>query len=137
MKNDHVTNNISELFNHWVSDLSGKSILTPVDGLGSKLMSRLQKRKQKGVSWKWVIVPNVVKLLNTVREESRKCSLSMDGKEEYKVNDANVHYIINLIKRTCDCKFWEIAGIPYKHVALGIAHRREELETYTNVRFSK
>ncbi|KAK4415653.1 hypothetical protein Salat_2672700 [Sesamum alatum] len=107
------------------------------DGLRSKLMSRLQKRKQKGVSWKGVIVPNVVKLLNTVREESRKCSLLMIGEGEYEVNDANVHYIVNLRKRTCDCKFWEIAGVPCRHAALGIAHRREELETYTDVRFSK
>ncbi|KAK4423510.1 hypothetical protein Salat_1933800 [Sesamum alatum] len=137
MKNDHVTNNISESFNHWVSDLRGKPILTLVDGLRSKLMSRLQKTKQKGVSWKGVIVPNVVKLLNTVREESRKCSLLMDGEGKYEVNDANIHYIVNLRKRTCDCKFWEIAGIPCRHADLGIAHRREELETYTDVRFSK
>ncbi|KAL0296061.1 UNVERIFIED_CONTAM: hypothetical protein Sradi_6658200 [Sesamum radiatum] len=137
MKNDHVTNNISESFNHWVGDLRGKPILTLVDGLRSKLMSRIQKRKQKGASWKGTIVPNVVKLLNNVREESRKCSLLMAGEGEYEVNDANVHYIVNLRKRTCNCKFWDIVGIPCRHAALGIAHRREELENYTDVRFSK
>ncbi|KAL0444555.1 UNVERIFIED_CONTAM: hypothetical protein Slati_2178200 [Sesamum latifolium] len=137
MKNDHDTNNISESFNHWVSDLRGKPILTLVDGLRSKLMSRLQKRKQKGASWKGTIVPNVVKLLNNMREESRKCSLLMAGEGEYEVNDVNVHYIVNLRKRTCNCKFWDIVGIPCRHATLGIAHRREELENYTDVRFSK
>ncbi|KAK4416958.1 hypothetical protein Salat_2521300 [Sesamum alatum] len=61
----------------------------------------------------------------------------MAGKREYEVNDVNVHYIVNLRKRTCDCKYWEIARIPCRHAALMIAHRREELETYIDVRFSK
>ncbi|KAK4391754.1 hypothetical protein Sango_1953200 [Sesamum angolense] len=33
LKNDHVTNNISESFNHWVGDLRSKPVLTLVDGL--------------------------------------------------------------------------------------------------------
>ncbi|KAK4428564.1 hypothetical protein Salat_1156200 [Sesamum alatum] len=61
----------------------------------------------------------------------------MAGEEEYEVNNANIHYIVNLRKATCDCKFWEIAGIPCRYAALEIAQRREELETYTDVRFSK
>ncbi|KAL0277968.1 UNVERIFIED_CONTAM: hypothetical protein Sradi_7308700, partial [Sesamum radiatum] len=32
LKNDHVTNNISESFNHWVGDLRSKPVLTLVDG---------------------------------------------------------------------------------------------------------
>ncbi|KAL0352266.1 UNVERIFIED_CONTAM: hypothetical protein Scaly_1615300 [Sesamum calycinum] len=61
LKNHHVTNNISESFNHWVGDLRSKPVLTLVDGLRTKLMCRLQKRKLKGLKMSGDLVPNVVK----------------------------------------------------------------------------
>ncbi|KAL0373221.1 UNVERIFIED_CONTAM: hypothetical protein Scaly_1003700 [Sesamum calycinum] len=60
MKNDHVTNNISESFNHWVGDLRSKPVLTLVDGLRTKLMCRLQKRKLKGLKMSGDLVPMLV-----------------------------------------------------------------------------
>ncbi|KAL0405450.1 UNVERIFIED_CONTAM: hypothetical protein Slati_3858900 [Sesamum latifolium] len=74
LKNDHVTNNISESFNHWVRDLRSKPVLTLVDGLRTKLMCRLQKRKLKGLKMSGDLVPNVVKELNKIKKESRKVS---------------------------------------------------------------
>ncbi|KAL0341430.1 UNVERIFIED_CONTAM: hypothetical protein Scaly_1805600 [Sesamum calycinum] len=55
LKNDHVTNNISESFNHWVGDLRSKPVLTLVDGLRTKLMCRLQKRKLKGLKMSGIL----------------------------------------------------------------------------------
>ncbi|KAL0333732.1 UNVERIFIED_CONTAM: hypothetical protein Sangu_1529400 [Sesamum angustifolium] len=106
IKNDHVTNNISESFNHWVGELRSKPILTLVDGLRAKLMSRLQKRKQKGIKWSGLVVPNVVKGLNLVKEESRKCHLLVAGDYEFEVQDENINYIVNLRERTCNCRVW-------------------------------
>ncbi|KAK4393965.1 hypothetical protein Sango_1867300 [Sesamum angolense] len=62
LKNDHVTNNISESFNHWVEDRRSKPMLTLVDGLRTKLMCRLQKRKLKGLKMSGDLVPNVERL---------------------------------------------------------------------------
>ena len=61
LKNDHITNNIAESFNHWVGDLRGATILNILDGLRAKLMSRLHKRFEKACTWKNSIVPNVIK----------------------------------------------------------------------------
>ncbi|KAL0434473.1 UNVERIFIED_CONTAM: hypothetical protein Slati_2781600 [Sesamum latifolium] len=116
-----------------------ENLANMLDGFSPDLPWTFMSDRQKASSKKEakeVIAPNVVKLLNNVREESRKCSLLMVGEREYEVNDVNVHCIVNLRKRTCDCKFWEIVGIPCRHAALGIAHRREEIENYTDVRFS-
>ncbi|KAK4411848.1 hypothetical protein Sango_0257800 [Sesamum angolense] len=137
IKNDHVTNNISESFNHWVGELRSKPILTLVDGLRAKLMSRLQKRKQKGIKWSGLVVPNVVKGLNLVKEESRKCHLLVAGDYEFEVQDENINYIVNLRERTCNCRGWDISGIPCRHAALGISHRREDLDSYCDSRFFK
>ncbi|KAL0432015.1 UNVERIFIED_CONTAM: hypothetical protein Sradi_0827500 [Sesamum radiatum] len=137
LKNDHDTNNISESFNHWVGDLRSKPVLTLLDGLRTKLMCRLQKRKLKGLKMSGDLVPNVVKELNKIKEESRKCHLSVDGEYEFEVQDQNINYIVNLRTKTCNCRVWDVSGIPCKHAALGISHRREFLESFCDSRFSK
>ncbi|KAK4394623.1 hypothetical protein Sango_1616600 [Sesamum angolense] len=85
LKNDHITNNISESFNHWVGDLRSKPVLTLVDGLRTKLMCILQKRKLKGLKMSGDLVPNVVKELNKIKEESRKCHLLVAEEYEFEV----------------------------------------------------
>ncbi|KAA8531418.1 hypothetical protein F0562_006229 [Nyssa sinensis] len=42
LKNDHITNNLTESFNNWVDNLRGKPIFTMLDGVRSKLMSRIR-----------------------------------------------------------------------------------------------
>ncbi|KAI8527005.1 hypothetical protein RHMOL_Rhmol12G0043000 [Rhododendron molle] len=44
IKNDHITNNLAESFNHWVGPLRFKPVLTMLEGIRTKLMTRLQKR---------------------------------------------------------------------------------------------
>ncbi|KAL0354010.1 UNVERIFIED_CONTAM: hypothetical protein Sangu_0982300 [Sesamum angustifolium] len=126
LKNDHVTNNLSESFNHWVGELRSKPILTLVDGLRAKLMCRLQKRKMKGNKWSGILVPNAVKELNNIKEESRKCHLLVAGEHEFEVQD----------QKTCNCQVWDISGIPCRHATLGINYRREDVESYCDSRFS-
>ncbi|KAL0416546.1 UNVERIFIED_CONTAM: hypothetical protein Slati_3486500 [Sesamum latifolium] len=50
-QNDHMTKNISGPFNHWVGELRGKPMLTLLDGLRAKLLSRLQNRREKALKW--------------------------------------------------------------------------------------
>ncbi|KAL0277969.1 UNVERIFIED_CONTAM: hypothetical protein Sradi_7308800 [Sesamum radiatum] len=83
------------------------------------------------------LVPNVVKELNKIKEESRKCHLLVAGEHEFEVQDQNINYIVNLRTRTCNCRVWDVSGIPCKHAALGIFHRRDSLESFCDSRFSK
>ncbi|KAK4413663.1 hypothetical protein Salat_2779100 [Sesamum alatum] len=119
----------------WVN-LEVKPILTLVDGLRAKLMCRLQTRKEKGSKWSGVVVPNVVKELNKIKEESRRCHLLVAGEHEFEVQDQNIHYIVNLRGKTCNCQVWDISGIPCRHATLGISYRREDVESYCDSRFS-
>ncbi|KAL0339183.1 UNVERIFIED_CONTAM: hypothetical protein Sangu_1440400 [Sesamum angustifolium] len=136
LKNDHVTNNISESFNHWVGELRSKPVLTLLDGLRAKLMSHLQKQREKALKWSNFIVPNVVKVLNDARDESRNCKLLVADQFQFEVQDGNVHYVVNLAHRTCDCRVWDIRGIPCRHVALGITYRRDNTENFTDNMFT-
>ncbi|KAK4425499.1 hypothetical protein Salat_1743900 [Sesamum alatum] len=137
LKNDHVTNNIAESFNHWVGELRPKPFLTLLDGLRAKLMNRLQIRYERGCRWDNVITPFVSKKLNTVKEKSRQCKLWVAGCNQFLVEDKNTLYTISLDTWTCDCRVWEVTEIPCRHATLAIAHKRDKLKSFTHPSFSK
>ncbi|KAL0308770.1 UNVERIFIED_CONTAM: hypothetical protein Sradi_5819300 [Sesamum radiatum] len=120
-----------------VGELRSKPVLTLLNGLRAKLMSHLQNRREKALKWSNSIVPNVVKVLNDARDESRNCKLLVAGQFQFEVQDGNVHYVVNLAHRTCDCRVWDIRGIPCRHVALGITYSRDNLENFTDNMFMK
>ncbi|KAK4441601.1 hypothetical protein Salat_0495000 [Sesamum alatum] len=86
LKNDRVTNNIVESFNHWVGELRPKPVLTLLDGLRAKLINRLQIRYERGRRWDNVVTPFVLKKLNTVKEESRQCKLWVASCNQFQAN---------------------------------------------------
>ena len=85
VKNDHITNNLTESFNHWVGLLRFKLILTMLEGITTKLMSRLHKRYELGLIWPGMAGPHVRQRLNKAQMDGRKCSLLFAGGDGYDV----------------------------------------------------
>lgn len=131
VKTDHITNNnISESFNSWIGELRVKPILKLVDGLRAKLMTRLHTRYQKGRGWESEVPPTIIEKLNKAKKDSRKCTLQVAATNEFEVIDKDRYYIVNLDTRTCQCGIFQISGLPCKHAALGISHKRDLREAY-------
>ncbi|KAK4351479.1 hypothetical protein RND71_030792 [Anisodus tanguticus] len=93
-------------------------------------MTRLQIRYQKSCVWERGVPPAIVEKLNEAKEKSRKCTLQVVSTNEFEVIDKDRRYIVNLDTRTCQCGIFQISGLPCKHAALGIAHKRDLMETY-------
>ncbi|KAK4422947.1 hypothetical protein Salat_1877300, partial [Sesamum alatum] len=72
-----------------------------------------------------------------MKEEAKNCRLLTASEFEFQVNDKNIPYVVNLQERTCDCRVWDVSGIPCKHVALAIEHKRNNIELYTDPSFHK
>ncbi|KAL0347882.1 UNVERIFIED_CONTAM: hypothetical protein Scaly_1804200 [Sesamum calycinum] len=58
-------------------------------------------------------------------------------KGAHRLPDGSVHYVVNLAHRTCNCRVWDIKGIPCRHAALGITYKRDNLENFTGNMFTK
>jgi len=43
---------------------------------------------------------------------------------------------VNLNTKSCDCKVWDISGIPYKHAIRCILRDRQDLESYVDEAYS-
>ena len=66
-------------------------------------MGTLQKRYQKGLTWEGKVTAEVIKKLEDLSNASRRCTLIFAGGDEYEVLDENVHFVVNLQRRTCEC----------------------------------
>ncbi|XP_012844641.1 PREDICTED: uncharacterized protein LOC105964686 [Erythranthe guttata] len=137
LKNDHVTNNISESFNNWIEEFRPMPFLSLLDGLRCKLMKRLTNRAAKGQKSTHELMPTVVERLNIAVEESRKCEIVVAGNDQFEIKDKRNHFVVNLSNKRCDCEEWDLSGLPCKHAIVAIKHNMQRLEDYTDKCFSR
>ena len=130
IKIDHVTNNMTESFNQWVGDLRAKLALTMLDGIRIKIMGRLNKRFEKANTLDSLVTPKIKKTLDLIQQDSRFCKVIAAGDDEYQVIDGFTTFVVNLIVKTCACGYWKISGLPCKHAAACIMHKRANVEIY-------
>ncbi|XP_043694057.1 uncharacterized protein LOC122644729 [Telopea speciosissima] len=136
-RSDHITNNMSESFNNWITDLRNKPILILVDELRSKLMDRFYKMYAKGCTYDDTVTPKARRKLNKVQQESRSFWVLLADDFQCEVTDNFAsRCVVNLKDRTCCCKVWESTGMPCKHAVAAILHKRELLETYCDAYYN-
>ncbi|CAL5421078.1 unnamed protein product [Camellia sinensis] len=137
VKSEHVTSNMVKSFNNWIGNVRGKPILTLLENIILKLMNKLHKRFEEAASWQSLVTPNIKKKLEKVVLQSRLCKVTFAGQEEYQVAEGVVSYIVNLQRRSCCCRIWDISGVPCKHATACITHKRINLETCCDTMYYK
>ncbi|XP_045819551.1 uncharacterized protein LOC123912991 isoform X2 [Trifolium pratense] len=131
-KSDHVTNNVSESFNSWLSDDRKKTILSMIESITCRLMARFQTRFEKACDFENIITPKIRKELDTKMQDGRMCKLTYAGDDEFQVKDGYTTFVVNLRFRTCGCDYWRVSGLPCKHACACIAYKRENVELFAD-----
>ncbi|KAF7145405.1 hypothetical protein RHSIM_Rhsim04G0059700 [Rhododendron simsii] len=128
VKNDHITNNLTESFNSWLGHLRHKPILSLLEGVRTKVMTRIQKRHAKASTWVGLVGPHVKKRLAKAQRQSRQCTLLFCGGDEYEIIEDGRTYELNMSTKACSCREWQIAGIPCRHAVAALTHKRANIE---------
>ncbi|KAF7150533.1 hypothetical protein RHSIM_Rhsim02G0213500 [Rhododendron simsii] len=128
VKNDHITNNLTESFNSWLGHLRHKPILSLLEGVRTKVMTRIQKRHAKASTWVGLVGPHVKKRLAKAQRQSRQCTLLFCGGDEYEIIENGHTYELNMSTKACSCREWQIAGIPCRHAVAALTHKRANIE---------
>lgn len=109
-----------------------------LEGIRTKLMTRLQKRYEKGLHWTRTVEPRVRKRLQKAQVKGRNSTtLLFAGGDEYEVLEDGVSHHLHLNAHTCTCREWQISGIPCRHAATALTHKRANLEDYCDMYFHK
>ncbi|XP_075092413.1 uncharacterized protein LOC142172647 [Nicotiana tabacum] len=125
-KCDIVENNMCETFNSWILAPRHKSIITMLEDIRHKVVRRHVDMIQFAETWITDISHMARVILEENKELSRKCKVLSFGTDRFEVDEYEYRYIVNLRKRTCTCRSWQLRGIPCAHAICEIYHQEEE-----------
>ncbi|KAL7209671.1 hypothetical protein ACSBR1_031265 [Camellia fascicularis] len=138
IRNDHITNNMTESFNNWLGISRSKPILTMLETIRCKLIGKFQMRYQKALQWQSNVTLNIKKKLDKTLYKSRKCKVEYAGEHEYDIRDSEgVRHIVHVSQMSCSCREWEISGIPCTYAMAAISRSRMNVENFVHPYYSK
>ncbi|KAL6189133.1 hypothetical protein ACLB2K_040523 [Fragaria x ananassa] len=131
---DIMINNICESFNGWILEARGKSPVTMFEELRVKLMKRIANRKRKMEAYHGNICPKIREIVEKIKlKAATDCTPTFNGGDIAEIeNIEGTKNVVNLARRTCTCRRWDLSGIPCKHAISAIYLKRENPDDYVS-----
>ncbi|XP_059624678.1 uncharacterized protein LOC132267545 [Cornus florida] len=131
-KSDMVINNMCESWNAIILQVRDKPIIYMLEWIRRHLMLRFQKKREWMESKDGLLCPEIQKNLNKVKRQARMCKVLYAGHNKYDVECFGIGETVDLEKKTCSCKIWNLTGIPCRHVVACIFLRKDLPESYVD-----
>ena len=81
--------------------------------------------------------PSIQDKLEKLKIESKPFSATPAGNFLYEVGSQYERHVVDLFKKTCSCRSWDLNGIPCKHAITAIYTNIETPEDYTHLCYFK
>uniref|UniRef100_A0A2N9G1J5 SWIM-type domain-containing protein n=1 Tax=Fagus sylvatica TaxID=28930 RepID=A0A2N9G1J5_FAGSY len=127
---DCLVNNISESFNAMILLARDKPILSMLEWIRVRLMTRLHTKRIGMEKYGGSVCPNVQDKLEKLKMESRSFFAMPSGRFKYEVDNYYERHVVDLSKKECSCKIWDLIGIPCKYGVVAIYKNLEHPEDY-------
>ncbi|XP_023872388.1 uncharacterized protein LOC111984998 [Quercus suber] len=127
-----LVNNLSESFNAMILKSRDKHILAMLEWIRVRLMTRLYTKREGIQKYARKLYPSIQDRLEKLKVESKSFSTTPAGSFLYEVGSQYERHVVDLVKKTCSYRFWDINGIPCKHAIIAIYTNIETLEDYTH-----
>ncbi|KAL0389089.1 UNVERIFIED_CONTAM: hypothetical protein Scaly_0266000 [Sesamum calycinum] len=122
---------------NYILDDRNKPIITMLEWIRTKLMSRVQQKKEGMEKYAGKICPNILKKLNKQQAIARNSFTRWCGESEYEVDQFMDRFVVHLGKRVCSCGMFELCGYPLAHVCAAISSGRQNLEDFVDGWYKK
>ncbi|KAL3529671.1 hypothetical protein ACH5RR_008993 [Cinchona calisaya] len=137
-KCDILLNNLCESFNSVILEAREKPILGMLENIRMYIMERLRTKRE------WIrkrtenLCPKIQKKLEKAKEDAAFNIARFSNDSKFEVTHMyGEKFVVDLEKRVCDCRRWELTGIPCSHVVCCISLTGEESESFVNQCYSK
>ncbi|KAK9992591.1 hypothetical protein SO802_027576 [Lithocarpus litseifolius] len=134
---DCLVNNLSESFNSMILKSRDKPILVMLEWIRVKFMTRLYTKKEEIQKYAGKLCQSIQDKLEKLKDESKPFSATPAGSFLYEVASQYKRHVVDLVKKSCSCRYWDLDGIPCKHVITAIYTNIETPETYTHLCYHK
>ncbi|WMV49367.1 hypothetical protein MTR67_042752 [Solanum verrucosum] len=137
VKCDSVDNNMSECFNAWILAARHKTIITMLEEIRMKMMTRIGNLKEFTNTWKCNFSPMALKVLQKNIDMSMNCSIEFNGVVGFEVRERLCQHTVDLGRRTCSCIVWKLKDIPCACVVAVIYFKKCDHVDYIDSCYSK
>ncbi|XP_074347057.1 uncharacterized protein LOC141685879 [Apium graveolens] len=136
---DMCVNNHCEVFNSSIRKYRDLPIITMFRELHKSVMKRIQVRRDKLAARDTVICPSALNKLDKSIQYAGNCVVSWSGGTTCLVTctDAGHELVVDLEKKSCTCRKWNLTGIPCYHACACIAIRNDPWENHIHECYSK
>ncbi|CAI9272443.1 unnamed protein product [Lactuca saligna] len=134
---DAMENGVFESFNVAIEEARKKPFITMLEDIRVFVMERLYMQKGKGLGWDLAICPTIKSKLGKIKKLRRLWASYVSGYKQFEVVQCNERYGVDLGKRECGCRGWQLTGIPCVHAICAISSLNLDPEEFVADWFTK
>ncbi|KAI3809479.1 hypothetical protein L1987_25455 [Smallanthus sonchifolius] len=118
---DVLLNNMCEVMNAKILDGRDKPIITVLEFIREYLMRRIVNVLRVIDRSDGLLTPTATKMFESIKKEATKYTVQWNGEEHYQVSGPKGEQcLVDLNRKICVCRRWEITGMPCKHAVAAI-----------------
>ncbi|XP_055959846.1 uncharacterized protein LOC130014885 [Mercurialis annua] len=129
-KCDILLNNLSESFNHVILDARTKGIITINEMIRTKLMVRIQQKKDNMLKLDSLYCRKPLKKFEKGRQMSWFYKTIWSGGQTYQVFGFDGQFVVDKGQLTCTCRRWQLTGIPCHHAIAAFNENKDIPQNY-------
>lgn len=129
-KCDMLLNNLCECFNSVILGARSKGIVTLNEIIRTKLMCRIQKKRDAMQKCGSEYCARIMKKLEKAKALSFTYSTTWSGGAQYQVLGNEGQFVVDRIEKTCSCRKWQLTGVPCAHAISALYYNQDRPENY-------
>nr|KAJ0209554.1 hypothetical protein LSAT_V11C400175150 [Lactuca sativa] len=130
-----VENGGCESYNAIIVEARKKPIITMLEELRMYMMNKLFTTKLNG--WSSDVSPEIRLGLNELKVNQRFWEVLPSGFNQFETRSGSEAYEVDLDKRTCSCRMWQLNGYGCVHFVAAISYLNRDVEKYVDTYFFK
>lgn len=135
-KSDLLLNNNCEVFNKYILEAREMPILSMLQRVKQQLMTRYYTKQLEAAEFVGTICPKIRKKVAKNAEFANVCYALPSGQGIFQVNERENQYIVDIRAKECECRRWQLTGIPCQHAITCLRHERIQSESVVHECYS-
>ena len=78
------------------------------------------------------VCPKIQDKLEKLKHEYIPFSATSSGRFMYEVDNGCERHVVDLVRKSCSCRIWDLTGLPCKHGIFAIVKNLEKVEDYVH-----